>query len=250
MEEVEPEEFRQLEEEEEEKPRIDELVRVVSLPSLSLQVPITAVQMSTLHSCQHYRFRVGNPMFLVLSRSSSWNVLLFLHISHWSCHIWANAWRNVEGVMVDRNISRKLKWKVLDSCVVPASIYGLETLALSELHQHKLQVCENNWIRRLAGIRRVERRRMKDLREEVGTKACIVGKIVKSRMKLAGHMVRKKNERLPKRSETKKQEGFRTRGRPQLRWEDCVKRELRKAEEEEKWREKANNSDQWKQLHK
>ena len=32
----------------------------------------------------------------------------------------ANAWRNVEGVMVDRKISRKLKRKVLDSCVVPA----------------------------------------------------------------------------------------------------------------------------------
>ena len=36
----------------------------------------------------------------------------------------ANAWRNVEGVMVDRNISRKLKGNVLDSCVVPASTYG------------------------------------------------------------------------------------------------------------------------------
>ena len=44
----------------------------------------------------------------------------------------ANAWRNV----VDRKISRKLKGKVLDSCVVPASTYGLETLALSELHQY------------------------------------------------------------------------------------------------------------------
>ena len=30
-----------------------------------------------------------------------------------------NAWRNVEGIMVDRNISRK--GKVLDSYVVPAS---------------------------------------------------------------------------------------------------------------------------------
>ena len=67
---------------------------------------------------------------------------------------------------MDRNISRKLKGKVLDSCVVPASTYGLETLALSELHQDKLQVCENNWIR-IAGVKRVERRRMKDLREEV-----------------------------------------------------------------------------------
>ena len=52
----------------------------------------------------------------------------------------ANAWRHIEGAMVDRIISRKLKGKVLDSSVVPASTYGLETLALSKLHQHKLQV--------------------------------------------------------------------------------------------------------------
>ena len=43
------------------------------------------------------------------------------------------------------------------------------------------------------------------------------------------------NERrkLPKRSETKKRGGCRKRGRPRLGWEDCVKRDLRKAEEEE-----------------
>ena len=54
---------------------------------------------------------------------------------------------------------------------------------------------------------------MKDLQEEVGTKACI---IFKSRMKWAGHMVRMKDDKLPKRAETKKQEGSRKRGRPQL----------------------------------
>ena len=43
----------------------------------------------------------------------------------------ANARRNVEAVMMDRKISGKLKGMVLDSCVVPASTYGLETLALS-----------------------------------------------------------------------------------------------------------------------
>ena len=89
-----------------------------------------------------------------------------------------------------------------------ASTYGLETLALSELHQHKLQVCENNWKGKIAGVRRVATRRMKDLREDsVGTKASIVGKIVKSRIKWAGHMVRMKDYTLPQRAETKKQEG-------------------------------------------
>ena len=41
------------------------------------------------------------------------------------------------------------------------------------------------------------------------------------------------DDKLPKRNETKKQEGSRKRGRTQLRWEDCVKRDLRTAEEEE-----------------
>ena len=35
-----------------------------------------------------------------------------------------------------------------------------------------------------------------------------------------------------------KHPGRRTRSRPQLRWEDRVKRDLRQAEEDDKWREK------------
>ena len=69
-------------------------------------------------------------------------------------------------------------------------------------------------------------------------------------MKWAGHMVRMKDERLPKISEAKKKEGCRKRESPQLEWEECVKRDLRKAEGEEKCREKANNRDQWKEITK
>ena len=44
----------------------------------------------------------------------------------------AIAWRRMEGVMADRKISRKLKGKVLMSCVMLAYRYGLETAALTE----------------------------------------------------------------------------------------------------------------------
>ena len=84
--------------------------------------------------------------------------------------------------VIDRKISRKLQGNLLGSSVETASTHGLETVAASELKQHKLQVCENNWIRRIAGVKSVDKRRMKDLREEVGTKACIVGRIAKSRV--------------------------------------------------------------------
>ena len=60
-------------------------------------------------------------------------------------------------------------------------------------------------------------------------------------MKWAGHTVRMKDERSPKISETKNQRGCRKCGRPRLRSADCRKRGLRKADDEEKWREKANN---------
>ena len=53
---------------------------------------------------------------------------------------------------------------------------GLETAAISELKQHNRQVYEDNWTRRTAGVNRVERRKMKDISEEVETRACIVGR--------------------------------------------------------------------------
>ncbi len=44
----------------------------------------------------------------------------------------ANTWRAVEGVMADRRISKRIKGKVLSTCVTPACLYGTETLAMTE----------------------------------------------------------------------------------------------------------------------
>ena len=60
----------------------------------------------------------------------------------------ANAWRAVEGVMADRRISQRIKGKVMSTGVTPACLYGTEILALTELQQQRMQVCENNWVRK------------------------------------------------------------------------------------------------------
>ena len=70
----------------------------------------------------------------------------------------ANAWRAVEGVMADRWISKRLKGKVMSTCVTSACLYGTETLALTELQQQRLQVCESNWVRKIARVTRADRR--------------------------------------------------------------------------------------------
>ena len=65
---------------------------------------------------------------------------------------------------------------------------------------------------------------MNDLRKEVGMqKICsLTGRLLKSRMRWAGHLVRMDAGKLANRAEVEKHQGRRKRGRPQVRWEDCV----------------------------
>ena len=81
----------------------------------------------------------------------------------------AAAWRREEGFMWDRKLKKQLKRKVLKACVVPACIYGLGTLALTE-RQEKIQIAENNWILRISKVTKEDRRKVKELREEISIK--------------------------------------------------------------------------------
>ena len=119
----------------------------------------------------------------------------------------ANAWRAVEGVMADRRISKRLKGKVMSNCVTPACLYGTETLALTELQQHRRQVCENNWVRKIARVTRADRRRMVELREETGVQRSLTERLVRNRLQWAGHVERMADERLPKRAAELREHG-------------------------------------------
>ena len=80
---------------------------------------------------------------------------------------------------------------------------------------------------------------MDDLREEIGMQFSLTGRLVRSQMMWAGHLMRMEAGRLPKRVEAVKEGGHRKRGRPQ--WEDCIKRDVKR-----QWRKKAVDREQWK----
>ena len=67
----------------------------------------------------------------------------------------ANAWRKVEGVVLDRKMSRMLKGHGIMCSVVPASMRDLKAVALSDEHQSRPHCCENNRIRRISDAYRV-----------------------------------------------------------------------------------------------
>ena len=56
------------------------------------------------------------------------------------------------------------------------------------------------------------------------------------------------DDRLRKRAAELCEQGRRRRGRPRLRWEDCVKRDMRKAGEEEDRKNKTRDRGGWKRL--
>ena len=111
----------------------------------------------------------------------------------------ANARGKVEGVMLERNILKKLKRKVLSACVKQACLnLYLETVALTE-QQQQLQVWF--WFRRITRAKRVDERRMNDLRTDVMQQDISTGRLVRSKVRMAGHMVRMDADILVKRLE-------------------------------------------------
>ena len=64
---------------------------------------------------------------------------------------------------------------------------------------------------------------MVELREETGVQRSLTERLVRSRLQWAGHVERMADDILPKGAAELREQGRRRRGRPRLRWVDCVK---------------------------
>ena len=115
--------------------------------------------------------------------------------------------------MADQRISKRPKGKVMSTCVTPSCLYGTETLALTELQQQRMQVCENNWVRKIARVTRADRRKMVELREETGVQSSLTVRLVRSILQWAGHVERMADGRLPKSAAELREQGRRRRSR-------------------------------------
>ena len=162
----------------------------------------------------------------------------------------ANAWRAVEGVMADRRSSDRLNGKIMSTYVARACLYGTETLALTELQKQRLQVCENNWVRKIARVTRADMRRMvvMELREETGVQRSFTEKLVGNRLQWAGNVERVADDRLPKKAAELCEQGRSRRVWSRLRCEDCMQRDVRKTGEKEDWKNKTTYRGGWKLL--
>ena len=79
-------------------------------------------------------------------------------------------------------------------------------------------------------------------------KRSLTERMARSRLQWTGNVDMMAEDRLPKRAAELHEEGRRRRGRPILRWEDCVKRYVKKNGGEEDWKKKTRDRGGWKRL--
>ena len=54
---------------------------------------------------------------------------------------------------------------------------------MTEKQQQRLQVCKNNWVRKIIGVKKVNRGRMDELTEEIGVQVSLIWRLGRSQLK-------------------------------------------------------------------
>ena len=136
-------------------------------------------------------------------------------------------WRQASGVLCDKRVPQKLKGRFYRTAIRPAMLYGAECWPTKRRHIQQLGVAEMRMLRWICGHTRRDRVRNDDIRERVGV-APIEEKLVQHRLRWFGHIQRRPPEAPVHSGRIKRAENVkRGRGRPNLTWEESVKRDLK-----------------------
>ena len=128
-------------------------------------------------------------------------------------------------------LSRKLKFQIYRTQILPVVLYGCEAWSLTLREERKLRAFEKMVLRRIFGARRDEvtgewRRLHNEELSDLYSSPNIVRVIKWRRMRWAGHVTRMGEERVAYRFLVGKPEGKRTLGRPRCRWLDNIRMDL------------------------
>ena len=151
-------------------------------------------------------------------------------------------------------LSKKLKFKIYRTIILPAVLYGCETWSLTLREERRLRVFENRVLRRVFWPKRDEVtgewRKLHNVELSDLYSLPNIVRVVKSRrMRWAGHVARMGQGRGVHRVLVGKPEGKRPLGRPRRRWEDNIKMDLHEVGGGcEDWMELAQDRDRWRAL--
>ena len=157
-----------------------------------------------------------------------------------------NDWKLVFEVICDRRVPIRLKGKVHKSVVRPTMTYGLEAAPLKKTEEKRLDVAEMKMLRWMSGVTLRDKVRNEYIRGSVKVTE-VSKKVQEARLRWFGHITRREDEEqhVAREAMSMEVEGTRRRGRPRIRWKDCIRSDMR---EKGLSRRSAGNRNLWKRL--
>ena len=131
-------------------------------------------------------------------------------------------------LLYGKRFSLKMKGRVYQTCVRPATLYGSETWCLRESEMGTLRRTERAMVRAMCGVKLVDKRNTTELMDMLGLRVA-ADKLAKANaVRLYGHVLRREEDNVLRKALRLTVEGQRRRGRPKKTLSKQVEESIRK----------------------
>ncbi|KAL4096954.1 hypothetical protein QTP88_021820 [Uroleucon formosanum] len=164
-----------------------------------------------------------------------------------------NCYYGLGKILSAKAVSKNLKVQIYTTLIRPVVLYGSETWPLRKAEQMMLEVFERKILRRIFGPCKDDqtgewRKRHDQELQNLFQRPDITKEISVRRLRWAGHAWRKQGSIIRTVIENNPA-GKRPSGRPRLRWEDCVIKDVGRIGANLQWREEAEDRNRWRSIY-
>ena len=156
-----------------------------------------------------------------------------------------NKFKELSGMLCRKGLSFRRKGILYKSCVRSVLLYGAQSWPLRESEKNMLVVCQNRMLRMMSGVTLMDKVRSEKLRSKLQVE-CLDRVIEVQRLRWLGHILRRPIGTMTRDVLELKGDKY-DRGRPKLRWEEIVYRDMKRknlaksdANDRNKWRRVIN----------
>jgi hypothetical protein len=133
--------------------------------------------------------------------------------------------RELSGILLNKEVSLKLKGRIYATCVRSAMLYASETWPMTAPQEQRFERTEMRMVRWMSGVSLIERKTSVELRDMMGIEA-VSSVVRRNRLRWLGHVLRKDEDDWVRKTMDLDVQGTRRIGRPRTSWDDVVKRDM------------------------